>query len=344
MVSIDSRLKAAVVGFIAAIGVFAALFLLIDIDMFFQSLGRADPVVIGIMIVIAFGWLAAWSLALRTVLGVLDVELTVARSFIAYASALFSNNITPFGQAGGEPVAAVFISRISSANYDTGLASIASVDAINFVPSITYALLGLAYYATFLTLGKNLVLAAIVVVALAIIIPVLLYLGWEYRYRIERRAIDVLTPLLGRIGELVPRLSPPEPELIEEYVENFFASIERITTDRRAVSTSIAFSALGWFLQIVLLWLSFIAIGYHIPLTVPLLVIPIGNVASIAPLPGGLGAIESVFIVLIAALTGIDPAVATAGVALYRGLVYGLPTLVGGGTIALLSTRASASM
>lgn len=337
-----SRLKAAVVGFVAAIGVFAVLFWLIDVDRFLRALGRADPVLIGFMIVIAFGWLATWSLSLRTVLGVLDVKLTVVRSFLAYSTALFSNNITPFGQAGGEPVAAVFISRISSVDYDTGLASIASVDAIHFVPSITYALLGLAYYAIFLTLGQYLVAAVIIVVTLAIIVPLLLYLGWRSRYWIERRAIDVLIPLLDRVARFVPRVSPPEPESIEQYVENFFASIERITTDRRAISIAVAFSALGWLLQIVLLWLAFVSIGHRIPFYVPLLVIPIGNIASVAPLPGGLGAVETVFIVLLTSLTGVNAAIVTAAVLIYRGLVYGLPTIVGGSTITLLSVRASA--
>jgi uncharacterized protein (TIRG00374 family) len=341
MVGMKSRLKAAIVGFVAAIGVFAALFWLIDVNRFLQALGQADPVLIGIMIVIAFGWLAAWSLSLRTVLRVLDVKITGMRSFLAYATALFSNNITPFGQAGGEPVAAVFISRISSVDYDTGLASIASVDAIHFVPSITYALLGLAYYAIFLTLGQYLVVAVVVVVALAIIVPLLLYLGWRSRYWLEQRAIDVLNPLLDRVGGLIPRVSPPGPELIEQYVENFFASLERITTDRRAVSTAIAFSAVGWFLQITLLWLAFVSIGHRIPFYVPLLVIPLGNVASIAPFPGGLGAVETVFIGLLTSLTGINLAVVTAAVLIYRGLIYGLPTIVGGSTITLISARMS---
>lgn len=341
MVGIHSRLKAAVVGFIVAIGVFVALFWLIDVDQFLQELGQANLVVVGIMIVISFGWLVSWGLSLRTVLGVLGVNLTVVLSFLAYSSALFSNNITPFGQAGGEPVAAVFISRISNVDYDTSLASIASVDAIHFVPSITYALLGLAYYAIFLTLGQYLVVAVVVVVAFAIIVPVLLYLGWNYRYWLERRAIDVLIPLLDRVGRFLPRVSPPGPELIEQYVENFFASIERITTDQRAVSIAIAFSALGWFLQIVLLWLAFVSIGHRIPLYVPLLVIPIGNIASIAPLPGGLGAVDTVFIGLLTPLTGVNVAAVTAAVLIYRGLVYGLPTIVGGSTIALISARAS---
>ena len=341
MVGIHSRLKAAVVGFIVAIGVFAALFWLIDVDRFLQELGQANLVIIGIMIVIAFVWLVFWSLSLRTVLGVLDARLTVMSSFLAYSSALFSNNITPFGQAGGEPVAAVFISRISSVDYDTGLASIASVDAIHFVPSITYALLGLAYYAIFLTIGQYLVIAVVVVVAFAIIVPALLYLGWRYRYWIERRAIDVLVPLLDRVGRLIPRVSTPDPESIEQYVENFFESIERVTTDQRTVSIAIAFSALGWFLQIVLLWLAFVSIGHRIPLYVALLVIPIGNIASIAPFPGGLGAVETVFIGLLTSLTGVNVAVVTAAVLIYRGLVYGLPTIVGGSTIALLSARAS---
>lgn len=343
MVGIRSRLKAAVVGFIVAIGVFAALFWLIDVDRFLQELGRADLVVVGIMIVLTFTWLVFWGLSLRTVLDILDVKLTVWWSFLAYASALFANNITPFGQAGGEPVAAVFVSRISNVNYDTGLASIASVDAIHFVPSITYALLGLAYYAIFLTIGQYLVIAVVIVVALAIIVPALLYLGWSYRYWLEQRTTDVLTPLLDLVERFVPRVSSPDPGSIEQYVENFFASIERITTDRRAVSIAIAFSALGWFLQIFLLWLAFVSIGYRIPLSVALLVIPIGNVASIAPLPGGLGAVDTVFIGLLTSLTGVDVAAITAAVLIYRGLIYGLPIIVGGSTIALLSAQISVS-
>lgn len=341
MVRRTSRLKAAVVGFAAAICVFAVLFWLIDVDRFLQALGRTRLSVVGVMLVIAFGWLTAWSLSLRTVLGVLDVKPSVPKAFFVFAGALFSNNVTPFGQAGGEPVAAVFIAQMSDIDYETGLASIASVDAIHLVPSISFALLGLAYYAIFVTLGQYLVLAAIIVTALAVIVPVFVYLGWLYRYRLEHRVIEALTPLLRRGVRIIPRVSAPEPQTIETYVSNFFSSIERVATDRRGVVTALAFSALGWLLQMAMLWLSFFALGQRIPLPVVLLVIPIGNVASIAPFPGGLSGIESVFIVLLGSLTSVNLAVITAAVVVYRTLVYGVPTLIGGGTIAMVSIRAS---
>jgi uncharacterized protein (TIRG00374 family) len=343
MVGRNSTVRVAVVGFIAAIGVFAVLFWFIDVNRFLQALRQANPIILGVMVVIALGWLTAWSLSLRTVLGVLETELPVTRSIMTFASVLFAYNVTPLGQFGGEPVAAAFVSRISDADYETGLASVTSLDAINFIPSITLALLGLAYYAIFTTLGQYLVIAVIVVVALAIVVPVLLYLGWQYRYQLERRSIDVLTPLLRRTGRIIPRVSVPDPESIEQYVENFFTSLERITSDRRGISIALSFSALGWLLQMVLLWVSFIALDHYISFTVVLLVIPIGNIAGIAPLPGGLGAIETIYIVLLSALTPVNIAVITAAVVIHRVLAYGLPTIIGGGTIALFSVHISTS-
>jgi uncharacterized protein (TIRG00374 family) len=343
MVGLTSRVRMAVVGVAGTIGMFAILFWLIDINRFLQELRQAAPIVIGIMVVGACGWLTAWSLSLRTVIDVLGAKLPVWRSVLAYASALCSNNITPFGQAGGEPVAAVFISRMSSVEYETALASIASVDAIHFAPSITFALLGLAYYALFATLGHYLVIAVIVVIALAIIVPGLLVLAWEYRYRLEQRAIDSLAPLLYRIGRHLPRIAAPTPDAIAQYIGDFFASLERVTTDQRRIAIALGFSAVGWFVQIILLWLAFIAIGHRIPLSVVFLVIPIGNIASIAPVPGGLGAVESVFVVLITSMTGLPSAVVAAAVIIYRGIVYGLPIIVGGSVIAVISARVSAT-
>lgn len=337
----SSTTRVAVVGFIAALCVFAIIFWLIDINRFLRALRQADPALLGVMLAIAFCWLTAWSLSLRTILHVLEAELSVIQSLLSYSSVLFAYNVTPLGQFGGEPVAAAFVSKISEVKYETGLASVTSLDAINFVPSITLALFGLAYYATFATLGQYLVIAVMVVGTLAIVVPVLLYLAWEFRYALERRAIDVLIPVLRRAGRIIPRVSPPDQESIEQYVENFFSALERVTTDRRGIIIALAFSGLGWLLQMILLWLSFISLGHHIPFPVALLVIPIGNIAAIAPLPGGLGAIEAIYIALISALTPVNIAVVTAAVVVYRAMAYGLPTVVGGGTVALASANTS---
>lgn len=330
------------IGFVGACVVFAALFWLIDVERFLTALGHARHNIIGAVVLVGFVWLVSWSLAFRTVLTVLGVKISVVRSLFVFASALFMNNITPFGQAGGEPVAAAVISQLTDIEYERGLASIASVDAIHFGPSIAFALFGLAYYATFATLGQYLIIATVIVVALAITVPGLLYLAWRYRYTLERRSIGALTPLIRRVGQLIPRISSPSPEAIERRVEGFFATIERIATNRRGVMVALAFSAFGWLVQILMLWSSFIALDKTIPLSLIFLIIPVANIASIVPLPGGLGGIEAVFIGLLVSTTDVNIAIITAAVTIYRTIVYGLPILVGGGTVVLVSTHAYA--
>nr|WP_267491385.1 lysylphosphatidylglycerol synthase domain-containing protein [Halapricum desulfuricans] len=54
------------------------------------------------------------------------------------------------------------------------------------------------------------------------------------------------------------------------------------------------------------------------------------------PLPGGLGGVETAFILRVVSTTGIATTTATAAVVIYRGVTYWLRMLVGGGVAAVL--------
>ena len=51
----------------------------------------------------------------------------------------------PFGQTGGDPVSAVLIDRVAETEYETGLAAIGSVNALNRIASIFLGLLAVSY-------------------------------------------------------------------------------------------------------------------------------------------------------------------------------------------------------
>lgn len=94
---------------------------------------------------------------------------------------------------------------------------------------------------------------------------------------------------------------------------------------------------MGWIGLATLLWLSLYALGYIVPLAVVLVAIPAGAMASITPLPGGLGRVAAVLGALVAGTTGgISIATITAAVLIHRGATYVLPTMVGGGVAAVL--------
>lgn len=333
------ELRTTLVGFGAALVVLLALFSLVGIDRTLAALGMARWPVVVLIVVVALSWLTAWSASLRTVLGVLGIPLSLRKSFLLFASATFANNTTPFGQAGGEPFSALLISRTTDSEYETGLAAIASVDALNFVPSILLALVGVGYYATTFTLGRRVEFAVAAVVALALVIPLALYAGWHSRDVLRSVVVRVLTPLARSLSRVVPRYRPPTAENIERRIDGFFGSIERVARNRRGLALALSASALGWLLLSTSLWLSLYALGHTVPPAVVLFIIPVGSMAGVTPLPGGLGGVETALVLMVVPTTGVDPATASAAVVVHRSATYLLPVLLGGGAVAALEAE-----
>ena len=334
-------LRTIAVGFAAAIVVLLALFSVVGIDRVLDALVLADTQVRALIGVVALAWLVSWSMALWTVLGVLGVRISPLRSFMLYAGATFANNITPFGQAGGEPFSALLISQDTGAEYETGLAAIASVDSINFVPSIAFALVGLVYYATVLAIGDRLQIEyiALAVGGLAVGVPVAATLAWRSRDRVEAGVATVVVPVFGAVARVVPRVEPTTHSTVRRRVRGFFRAIERVAGDRRSLLLAVAFSALGWLLSATSLWLSLYALDVVVPFPAVLFVIPLVSMAGVTPLPGGLGGVEAALVFLLGPIAGVSGSVAAAAAVIHRAATYLMPVVIGGISTAMLGAH-----
>ncbi|MFB6353939.1 MAG: YbhN family protein [Halobacteriales archaeon] len=336
------HLAATVLGFIGAFAVIGILLYVVGVDAFVAEVTRADQRVLALVLLATLGWLLAWGLGMRTVLAVLGIEVSVAQSFLVVNGAMFANNITPFGQAGGEPVTALLISTITGTEYERALAAIASLDTLNFVPSISLALLGTAYYATQVTFTRRLRAATLVIVGLPVVILVVGYVLWRKRDPLADRLVGVLTPVARRLSGLVPGAPRVTRRAIAARVEHFVAAVGRVATSRRGLALALTASAAGWGFQMTALWLSFQAIGASVPAGVLLFVVPVGAIASIAPLPGGAGGIEAVLVGVLASLPGVGIGLESvlAAVVIFRGAVYWTPVLIGGVVVSLNGVEA----
>jgi uncharacterized protein (TIRG00374 family) len=323
---------ATALGFLGAALVLAALVWVVGIDEILAALNDIRPAYLLVIFAVAVVWLFSWGMALRTVLGALDAPVSVPMGALVFAGAVFSNNVTPFGQAGGEPVSAYIISRATDREYETGLAAIASVDALHFVPSVGYALTGLVFVlAGAVQLGRDLVFAATAVGTLTVAIPVAAYVGWRYRFELEAVVVRLVTPVVRTLGRVVPRKSPPTAEDVAARIETVFGAIGRVANSRTTLVEAVGFSALGWLAMCTSLWLSLFALGYPVSFPVVLLVVPMGAIAGITPLPGGLGGVETVIGVLLVSLTPVPGGAAVTAVLIHRGATYVFPTVLGGG-------------
>ncbi|MBP2250786.1 hypothetical protein J2754_001103 [Halarchaeum solikamskense] len=101
---LDSRRRAAVVGFLVAALVLAGPFWLAGAGEVAAELAAADLGLIALVGVAALTWLGAWAFALRLVLGAIGPTLPYGDSVLVYAAASFANNVTPFEQVGGDIV------------------------------------------------------------------------------------------------------------------------------------------------------------------------------------------------------------------------------------------------
>lgn len=335
----DGDRRGLVLGAAAAIAVLAVLFALVGVGDVVDTLRAADPALVGVAFGFALAWLAAWSLMLRGVLGSLGVEIPAVTSFFVYAGAMFANNVTPFGQAGGEPVAALLISKASDCRYETGLAAIASVDVLNVVPSLSLALVGVGYYATTTAVDDRLGTAVGSAVVLVGGVVAGIALVWRNRAAIVDRLPSVVAPWIDRIGR--GRYDDTDLEAdIADRMRRFFSDIERVGTSRRRLFGVVGLSLLGWLGQVAALTAAFAAVGQSVPASVLVFVIPLANVAGATPLPGGLGGIEAAYVALLVPTAGVAPATATAAVLVFRGGTYWLPVVIGGLSTSAFGVRA----
>lgn len=329
--------RALLIGGIGTIAVFAVLFFAVGARDIIDSLLSADPLLVVATFALALCWLAAWGLMLRTVLASLDVHVSISTSFLVYAGAVFSNNVTPFGQAGGEPIAALLISEASDARYETGLAGIATVDVLNVVPSISLILAGVGYYATTAAINQqleNTVGSAVVLIGGIVILIILL---WRWRHVLIDRLPGLVAPRLGRLDRFDAETLEKD---LKERLGRFFANIERVGTDRWRLSSAVGLSLLGWLFQVAALLVAFEALGYSVSPAVLLFVIPLANLAGAAPLPGGLGGIDAAFVTLLVPTTGISASAITAAVLIFRGAIYWMPVVIGGLSVSKFGVRA----
>ncbi|WP_231188162.1 lysylphosphatidylglycerol synthase transmembrane domain-containing protein [Haladaptatus sp. DYF46] len=334
-----SLVRRVLFGFLLTLPVFGLLFWFVDIGPVLAALQQAQRTILALVLLTTICWLFAWSQSLRTVLRTLDVSVSVPRSFFLFSGATFSNNVTPFGQAGGEPITAYLISRTSNTKYETGLAAIASVDTLNFVPSFLFAVIGIGYYAVVLTFTSRMKYAAVVLGGLGVIIFGGGYYLWRSRTAAQRRLSSGVAAVLSRVASVIPRFSAPSQAAIRDRIAHFVRTIERIATNPTRLAVALGFSGAGWLFQAGALWLAFYAIGTTVPFAVVLFAIPISAIAGVTPLPGGAGGIETVLVALLTSTTSVESAIIVAAVIIFRGLIYWVPTVIGGSVLAVLTAK-----
>lgn len=325
-----NRLRRSIGGLVLGVLLLVVYFSVVGVEEVRRVLWTVPPKRILSLLIVGGVPLVFWGLGLHLITGRLGVSIRRSYAILLYAASGFLNAITPFGQVGGDPVTAVLFRRAIGTDFETGLAAIGSLNALNRVAAVVLGLLGVGYLGSRVTVGGALRNAAVLVTGLSIAVALGLIVGWRYRHQLVSVLASLLTPLLSGGARLAPHVTPPTREGIERRGYRFIGAIDRLASDPRRLAVVFALSIAGQLAVAASLWIALATIGFDAPIAIVLLIIPIGKLAGIAPTPGGFGSSEALLAVLLIATTGVVAPIAGAAVLLYRASAFWVPSLVGG--------------
>jgi uncharacterized protein (TIRG00374 family) len=150
-----------------------------------------------------------------------------------------------------------------------------------------------------------------------------LYL-YNHRAKMRRRVAQV-----ARLINRVTRSERIRPEHIDGWLDSLFVGMRRMTTHRGSVRMSVLYSLSFWFFDLLCLYLVFWA--YTTPPSFAAMIVAyvVGYaVGTLAPTPGGLGAVEGLLIAMFVSF-GVASTEAVAVVLTYRLINFWLPILPG---------------
>lgn len=336
MTSTRRIVLASAVGFAVALAIVGALLYVVGVDEVVRAVTRVDPRILAAIFGMIAVWIACWSGSLYLTTRTFGVPLSAADSLLVYSHLQFLDNVIPFSSIGADAFAGVAIAERAGTEYETGLATAITVDTLNFLPAPAFGVLGAAYLLVTTSLGETVVNLLAASLGVLVGLATVGYLAWVYRDALQGVAATVVAGVLGRVGRVVPRFSPPDRADVERRIGSLVGNVEQMADSPATLLSILALATAGWGLLAATFYLAVVAVGASVPVSLVFLLVPLVSVAELFPVPGGTGGYESLFVALLVALAGISPATATAAVLVHRAATYWLPVVVGGATTPII--------
>lgn len=258
-----------------------------------SNIREADPIFLLLAAICANLSLPIFALVWKRMLSLVGVHLTYPESLRLQLAGVFINNITPFGDIGGETVLTVIISRHLDAKPGKVFSALFTAGLINFAPMATLALTGaviLGYW------------------EVALLVP-LLFLGIKALFLINYR--------------------PELPSNIQRFTSDFQDSMSIIKDSKRKILVLLSVTHAWILFDVLSIALIGLAYGLNLFTLEILVIVPLARAANFVPTPGGSGPYEIALAGLLSTFTALNLGEGVLVAVTYRALTYYIGLLIG---------------
>lgn len=303
------------IGVLLAIGliILIAMIMFIGPDQILSALQTANMNYVILAIVVQIIILALWNTRWSIICKSLNIPHKQLPLFAMTIIGLAINDLTPSGRSGGEPVRAYLLSKSSNEDFKRTFASVMGDKIFDTFPFMVLAIFAIAYLMLYLHLSASLfslLLISLLLFIIALLFIILLCFN-------ESIALSTVKWVFRQIKRFTNKVDKYEETALTSLL-GFQNSLKYLLSNKRLLIVASAISFLVWFLELLRVYIVFMAFGVNVSLGMIAAVFLVSSLIGIIPLlPGGLGSIDGVMILLYS-MAGISASVSTAATLIER--------------------------
>ncbi len=292
---------------------------LVDTEQTLELIGGAEYALLGLALVLEVVALLGYANLTRFVLRVLDIRMRLYEVLSVTIGSLAVSHLLSAGGVGGWVVTYNALRR-REVPHGLVFVAIAAQQFFNYI--VLWGLFAVALVYLIVARGQSVAgyLAAILLIGLLLWLTAYGIYLYNHRTKMRRRVAQ-----LAHLVNSVTRRETVKEEHIDDWLDHLFAGMRRMTSHPGAFRRTFVYACGYWFFDLLCLYVTFLAFDYRISVVYLVLgYIVAYAVGTLAPTPGGLGAVEGLMIALFVGF-GVPSAIAVAVVLVYRLINFWLP-------------------
>lgn len=307
------------------IGILAVLVLFIGPDEILGALGLANPWYVVLALVIQLFLFGLWTERWHINIQVVKIKIKRLSLVPMLLVGIAVNNITPSARGGGEPVRAYILGKYTRCPMESSFATVISDRGLDIFPLFFLSVVTIIYAVLYLPLSNLMVFGLIfslLILLVLFIIGLYMSLNKEMGEKVTRWVVNV-----------IKRFSKKDHSKLEkkalDALQGFQTSIRDLIKNRKILLYALPLSFFIWLVEMIRVYVIFLAFNTPVSLEVIAVVFVIATLIGMIPvLPGGVGAVDGMMILLFSA-AGIPPSISAAATIIERLISFWFPSFMG---------------
>ncbi len=317
--------KKIIVFFIVGLAIMGVMLYYIGIEEVLEALKESNLWFVLLAVLLQFFTYFLYAWRWHIINNAANMSLGVKRLLPMVLVSLAVNNITPSGRGGGEPVRAYLLAKEGNYKFEDTFASVIADRSFDTFPFLILSIITIIGIITTFSLDPTvLAILVICVVGITAAVAVLIYVCIN-----EAFGVKITSWVIKIVRRFYKKYDENTEKRIIEAVISFQSTMNLLLRNRNILLYALPLSFVIWIFEILRVYAVFLAFGASIsPIIIGEVFIIASLVGMVPLLPGGLGAVDGIMILLYSG-AGVTASISAAATLVERVISFWMSTFIG---------------